>query len=84
MSSAADEGRPCGPLLASHSLGPQPRRLRMSTSSQRANDWKIRRLGQAHQPYPASDAQLLRPSLGKAAASMRAVETAGISLSIAL
>ena len=62
------DGRPCKPLPGLHSLDPLPRRLRRACSSQQTDDRIIRRLGQVTRPCPASDAQLLRPSVGQGCA----------------
>jgi len=61
------EGRPCVPLLEAHSLDRLPRNLRrailattLRTESNAAST--------GHRPCPASDAQLLRPSVGQGCA----------------
>ena len=59
------EGRPCKVLPPLHSLDRLPRNLRRALSSRRRCERKAAPPQPGHQPCPASDAQLLRPSVGQ-------------------
>ncbi len=69
MLSAAAGGRPCVSLLRAHSLESTAPASAASFTARQADDRKIRCLNRAPS-CPASDAQLMRPSVGQGVGSM--------------